>query len=36
MVVWAEEGRTRASHTLTGLGGVYGLRVVKGSAKKSS
>ncbi len=29
-------GRMKDSHTLIGLGGVYELRVVKDSAKKSS
>jgi hypothetical protein len=28
-------GRMKASHTLIGLGGVYGLRLVKDSVKKS-
>jgi hypothetical protein len=30
------EGRMKDSHTLIGLGGVYELRMVKESAKKSS
>lgn len=30
------EGRIKDSHTLIGLGGVYELRLVKDSAKKSS
>jgi hypothetical protein len=30
-----DEGRMKDSHTLIGLGGVYELRMVKDSAKKS-
>gem|GEM_PF-1281027 len=30
-----QQGRMKDSHTLIGLGGVYELRVVKDSAKKS-
>ena len=30
-----EQGRMKDSHTLIGLGGVYELRLVKSSAKKS-